>query len=220
MVTFIKKFLTPDPERAKFASPFRRSFSSGIDMFLVLILRVITIQVCGSLWYRDQMTKFLSDFQAQFGTQTPKSTESHVSYILGHPFVTHTLILVSVIIFVGVIYYTFFNSSKWQATPGKRLMSLRMVKNNDKDIGFTLALIHYLLSIMPFAYVFYLVFYKIHNDINFYQAITSSRFNLAVGVFFVMWIQIQIFTKKKSTIYDIICNTQWIKHKTNSKYPW
>lgn len=220
MVTFIKKFLQIDPERKKYASPFKRSFSSAIDMGLVLILRIIAVQTCGSLWYNKQMNRFINDFQEQFGTSTPKSTHTHVDYILGHPFVTHTLILISIIIFVGVIYYTYFNSSKWQATPGKRIMSLRIIKNNDEDISFSLALSHYLLSITPFIYVFYIAFYKIHNDINFYEAITSSRFNMALGIFFVMWVQIQIFTKRKVTIYDMICNTQWTKQRTNSTYPW
>ncbi|MBL6665004.1 MAG: RDD family protein, partial [Rickettsiales bacterium] len=155
-----------------------------------------------------------------FGTFAPKSTQSHVQYILEHPFVTHSLILLSIVIFVGVIYYTYFNSSKWQATPGKRMMSLRIVKNENEDIGFNLALSHYLLSITPYVYVLYLAFYKIHNEITFFEAITSSRTNLILGIFFVMWLQFHIFTKKKTTFYDMVCKTSWIKQKTNSKYPW
>ena len=220
MATFIEKFLKPDPESKKYASAFRRSTSSAIDMVTVLILRIITVQCCATLWYNKQLIQFSKDFQEHFGTFEPKANPSHVQYILEHPFVTHSLILCSIFIFVGVVYYTYFNSSKWQATPGKRIMSLRIVKNNHEDVSFTLALSHYLLSIMPYVYVLYLAFYKIHNEISFYEAITTSRMNLTLGIFFVMWLQFHIFTKKKTTFYDMLCKTSWIKQKTNFKYPW
>lgn len=189
-------------------------------MIIVLILRVMTMQICASIWYNKQLIQFLTDFQESFGTETPKSTTAHVQYILGHPIITHTIILFSIIVFVGVVYYTYFNSSKWQATPGKRLMSLRIIRNDDKNVSFVLALTHYLLSITPYIYVLYIAFYKIHNEITFFEAITSARVNLFLGIFFVMWIQIHIFTKKKITFYDMLCKTSWIKEKTKSKYPW
>lgn len=220
MSKFIENFFKKDPQSKKYASAFRRSLSSAIDMWIVLICRIIVTQIYATLWYNKKILEFSQDFQNQFGTDVPKATQSHVNYILQHPFVTHTLILFSIIIFVGVIYYTYFNSSNWQATPGKRLMSLRIVKNENDNVSFSLALTHYLLSITPFIYVLYLAFYKIRHEINFYEAITTSQLNLMLGLFFVMWVQIQIFTKRKVTLYDMICNTQWVKQKTNSKYPW
>lgn len=215
-----KLFSKKDNKDLQYASSSTRSLAGSIDMMIVLILRLMAVQICAKAWYEKQTIMFSQDFYSQFGTNAPKSTKAHVDYILGHQIVTHTIILIAVIVFVGVIYYTFFNSSKWQATPGKRLLNITMIKNNDKEIDFITAFIHYLLSIIPYIFFLYIAFYKIHNEISLYEAITTSRFNLMFGILLVLSIQIQIFTKKKVTFYDMICSTTFKKGKTNNKYPW
>ena len=223
MVSLINKLtnLNSKSLEAKiYASTFKRSIASAIDMMIMLFLRIITLQICANLWFNDQIKQLAIDFEDEFGTSSPKTNDAHISYILNHQIITHSIILLSIILFVGVIYYSYFNSSKWQATPGKRLLSIMAVKNNDSKVNFITSLNHYLYSILPYFYVFYIIFYKISNKISVYNAITNSTVNLLIGLFFIIWVQIQAFTKRKRTIYDMLCNITWQNNKTNNKFPW
>jgi uncharacterized RDD family membrane protein YckC len=121
---------------------------------------------------------------------------------------------------VGALYHAYLNSSVWEATIGKRLMKIMITKENDMKITFKRGLLHYFLSLMPFVFLIYLVSYQIRNNLTFYQAITSSEINIFLGILFMMWLQIHIFTKKRTTAYDMICNTNVVKGKTSYKWPW
>ena len=48
------------------------------------------------------------------------------------------------------------------------------------------------------------------NDLEIYQAITGSIENIIFGIIFMLWLQIHLFTKNKTTAYDLICNTIFI----------
>lgn len=218
----IKDFLNSDKinEKLQYPTPFRRGFSALIDMSIVLIIRIITIEILSYFWYQEQLIKFSKDFNENFGTSTAKRTPEHVNYILHHSFFTNTLILISLIILSGMVYYAYFNSSSWQATIGKRIMNIKMVRIDEKLVNFTLALSHYILSIFPFAYILYLIAYVQRHQVTFFEAVSSSRVNLILGLIFLVWTQMQLFTKKKTTAYDLICKTFLINEKTSFKYPW
>ena len=47
-------------------------------------------------------------------------------------------------LFCGVLYFTFFTASKWQATVGKRLMSIYVKSNSCKKISLVLAMDRYI----------------------------------------------------------------------------
>lgn len=122
---------------------------------------------------------------------------------------------------VGALYHAYLNSSNWQGTIGKRLMKIIIVnENNHKKINFFLALGHYFLSILPIAYIIYLLIFQVANNLSLFDAITHNSINLILGVIFILWIQIQSLTKKKTTAYDLICETVVIQGKTASKFPW
>jgi uncharacterized RDD family membrane protein YckC len=44
----------------------------------------------------------------------------------------------------GVLYYAFFTASGWQATPGKRILGLHIIRADGRKIGFALGLGRYL----------------------------------------------------------------------------
>ena len=219
----IKDFLNNENnsvEKSKHPNPFKRGLSGGIDMIIVLMIRVMTIETLSYFWYHNQMIKFSQEFADKFGTQIAKRTPEHISYILHHSFFTSTLIFISLTILSGLAYYAYFNSSAWQATIGKRIMKIQMVRIDEKLINFQLATYHYILSILPFAYVLYLIVYVQRHQVTFFEAVTSSRINLFLGIIFLVWTQIQLFTRKKVTAYDLICKTLLINTRTSFKYPW
>ena len=37
---------------------------------------------------------------------------------------------------------------------------------------------------------------------------------------FILWVQIHFFTKRKTTAYDLICDTILVKGRTSARLPW
>ena len=207
-------------KNSKFSSTFRRGTAATIDLWVVLILRIITMQLLGALWLNSVLFQFLSDFKNQFGTEEIKAVPEHIAFITAHQIFWSVILFYSIVILVGAIYHAYLNSSSWQATVGKRIMKIMITKENDLKISFKRGLLHYFLAIMPFIYLSYIMIYQLSHKVSLSQAIMNSPLNLIFGVIFVLWVQIQTFSSRKTTIYDLICNTVSINGKTANKWPW
>jgi uncharacterized RDD family membrane protein YckC len=207
-------------EKTNYATSMRRSTAISIDIWIVMILRVIVMQLLGTFWLNNEVINFIKAFNERFGTETPKNVPEHIDFIIHHRIFFCALVFYSIIILIGAIYHAYLNSSAWQGTVGKRLTKIMIVKDNDSKITFGCGLGHYFLSILPFAYILYLVSYQLRNNLTFFHAITASEMHVFLGFLFIIWVQIHLFTKKKTTAYDMICKTVFINGKTAAKWPW
>ena len=195
----------------------RRSIASAIDTAIVLMIRIFFVETLGRMWIEPILLKFNNDFKEKFGTETPKRTPEHIEFMYQSDLFSHLLMLFFCVLMIGTIYHSYLNSSAWRATIGKRLMKIAIVKNNLMALSFKRALLHYFLSIIPFFYIFS---YQMKYNIELYQAITASFENILCGIVFMLWIQIHLFTKNKTTAYDLICNTVFINKVFDAKKPW
>ncbi|MBM3579753.1 MAG: RDD family protein [Alphaproteobacteria bacterium] len=203
-----------------YASSLRRSTAAMLDVWIVLVLRMIVAQIVGMLWMNEQLHNFLLQFRTEFGTDEFKNTPEHLNFFIHHPLFYYMLIFYALIIMVGGAYHAYLNSSVWCGTVGKRIMKIVLIKENGVQISFGRGLLHYFLSVLPFAFLFYLVTYQLRYKLNLYQALTASDINIALSILFVLWAQIHLFTKKKVTVYDLICRTVTANGKTSTKWPW
>ncbi len=205
----------------KYSGSFKRTTAASIDAIIVLILRILTMQSLALVWINKSLANFAADFSNHFGTEAIKNTPEHINFIIHHRMFYYAIIFYSIVIFVGALYHAYLNSSLWQATIGKRLMKIIIIKeDNHSRIGLGRGLAHYFLSVLPFVYITYLLFYQVRNNLDFFHALTATEANVFFGVVFAFWAQIHIFTKKKTTAYDLICNTTLIEEKTSAKLPW
>ncbi|MBU6339036.1 MAG: RDD family protein [Rickettsiales bacterium] len=220
----IKKFLQKSIEEEKkviYASSIRRSCASAIDAILALILRAITIQIIGMLYLERVWRNFFTDLNNTFGTSSLKRTPEHLNFLIHHQIFFITIISIVIIILVGAIYYAVLNSSYWQATVGKRIMNIMMIQEpNDSRITITTGLWHYFLALFPFVFVLYLMNYQINHKLDFFHVITANNYHLFFGFLFVIWLNVHLITKKKTTTYDLICKTVLINGRTKAKFPW
>lgn len=222
----IKEFLSehsPEQklEKKKYASSSRRSGAAMIDIWIVLFLRIIVMQTLGTFWLNNQIIIFMQDFNEHFGTATIKNTPEHIEFIVSNRIFIYALLFYAIVILVGAFYHSYLNSSAWRATIGKRITKIMIVREeDDSKITFKRGMAHYFLSVLPFAFIFYLMSYQIHHNLNFFQTVTASELNVFLGISFILWVQIHIFTRKKTTAYDMICNTVLINGRTEAKYPW
>lgn len=216
----IRKFFEKNPDDKKYASSFRRSTAAAIDVWIVLFLRVIFMQILGQLWLHQAIVNFMTEFKDQFGTETIKNTPEHIDFIVNNRIFFYALIFYSSVILVGAIYHAYLNSSAWQGTIGKRVMKIAIVKEDNSKITFGKGLQHYFLSVLPFAFIIYLMSYQLQNNLTFYQTVTASEANVFFGIVFIFWVQIHLFTKQRTTAYDLVCKTILINKKTAAKWPW
>ena len=206
-------------EKLSYATSSRRSAAVTIDLIIVTILRLIVAQIIGSVFIESMIVKFMQDFKLQFGTEIVKRDVEHVNFILHHPTFYAVIAFYILILLIGAVYHSYLNSSSWQATIGKRVMKIMMVKENGLAVSFKRALLHYSLSILPFVYALYISAYAMQHQISFFEAITNNGVNLILGVMAAAWLQIQVISKRKTTAYDLICRTVLIKGKTDSGKP-
>jgi uncharacterized RDD family membrane protein YckC len=220
----IKEFLQKKESINIYAGSFKRSSATMIDMLIVLVLRTVIMQIMAFLWINQQILEFAAEFKNRFGTESMKNTPEHMDFFLHHKIIIYTLIFYFITLLVGAFYHAYLNSSKWQATIGKRLMKIIMIKEDEAEssekITFKTASAHYFLSITPFIFIIYLIFYQVKHELSFIQTITASEMNVFLGIIFVLWVQIHLFTKKKTTAYDMICKTNFINGRTKNKFPW
>lgn len=204
----------------KYASTSRRLTAVSIDIWLVFFLRIIAMQILGVLWINAQLANFLIEFKETFGTEEVKNTPEHINFIINHSLLWQVILFYLIVIFIGAFYHAYLNSSKWQATIGKRLMKIIIHTKADLPISFTRGLLHYFLSLLPFVFFTYILAIQIKTNAKFFDIILGSPVNLILGIIFVLWIQIQAFTSSKTTVYDLICNTTLTNSRTPYKFPW
>lgn len=218
----IKNLLSKLPQfhDSKYVGSFRRSTASLIDIWIVIFLRAATMHLLGKFWLESKFIALKQNFVTTFGTDTPKNTPEHVNFIINSDAFLCLAISILIVILVGALYHAYFNSSSWNATIGKRIMKVMILKESGLKLSFLRAASHYFLSILPFVFITYLLSFKAHNQISFFKAITASELNLFLTLLFIIWMQIHLFTKKKTTIYDMICNTVLVRGRATSKLPW
>jgi len=218
----IKDFFTHSNDNSQdiYASLIRRSTAIGIDIFLVLILRAITIQILGILFLNEAITDFHRDFFEHFGTEIVKNNPAHIEFVLHHYAFYYALIFYAILIFIGMFYHAYLNSSAWCGTVGKRVMGILIVRKDSTPITLVRGFCHYILSVLPFLFLIYLISFQITHELTLSQAIFYNKINLFLMILFTLWMQIHLFTKKKTTAYDLICDTIFIKGKTAARKPW
>ncbi len=207
-------------EDTKYVGSFRRSAATTIDMWIVLIMRVVVMQLLSTYWLEAKFLAFKTEFTEHFGTESIKNTPEHIDFVIHSSAFLCAIVFYIVVVLVGAFYHACLNSSAWQGTVGKRLTKIMIVKEDESKISFMNAASHYFLSILPFAFIIYLVSYQLQHQVKFFEALTASELNVFLGISFVIWIQIHLFTKKKTTAYDLICGTILINGKTAAKFPW
>lgn len=203
-----------------YATSFTRTIAAAIDVFIVLLLRVITIQLLGSWWINQKFLDFLQDFKNKFGEVNFSNTNpEHVQFLSNHEFATVALASFVIVVMVGAIYHSYLNSSSWSATIGKRLTGVILVKNEGKTLSFWQALGHYLFSLIPWVFTFYILMYSVNSGVGMFKAIIANPTNIILAVATAIWLQIHIFTKKRNTVQDMIIGCTMVKGKLKSKWP-
>ena len=209
-----------DSTAIKYASSFQRATAATIDIWIVIFIRFFFMALLGELWIKNAASNFQEEFQTKFGGAFFRDSPEHIAFFMDHKIFLELMIFYLIIVISGACYYAYFHASSWQATIGKRLMKIVIIKNNNLPTSFGRGLLYYFLSILPYIYIMYIVTYLLKTNASIGQAITASFANIFFTIIFFIWIQSHFMTKRKTTIYDIICRITVKEGKTDKKFPW
>lgn len=192
-------------EEPNYASLLKRGISATIDAIIVMSIRIAIIQIFWMIIGMNLASKFILEFKEKFGAESIRSKD-HLVFLMNHNFFIFIVLMALIFFAVGLIYYSFFNSSKWQATIGKKIMGIKIIRIDNKKITLFFALFYYILSLLPFLFPLYFLTYESFNRINKINVnFFDNFFNVILAILSVVWIQVSILNKKKLTISDMIC---------------
>lgn len=112
-------------------------------------------------------------------------------------------------IIVIALYYALFESSKYQGTPGKKLLGLYVSNSTNERISFFRALNR----------IFLLILTATPTLMKEFHLIDMQHPNIiSVFLFLVLWVPVY-FTKERITFYDMLTSTRvYAKPKNKSIY--
>lgn len=159
------------------------------------------------VWFGAIVANFRSEFEQKFSTKIITSDPEQINFIIHHQFFSSLWILIGLLVLVGALYHALLNSSKYEGTLGKIWLHIKIVKTDGSRLTLTQAFLHYCLSILPIVLMIYLVGDYSVKQIEFDKLITDSLFNFVAVAIILLWVQVQLFTKRKTTAYDLILGT-------------
>ena len=107
-------------------------------------------------------------------------------------------------LFCGVLYFTFFTASKWQATVGQRLMSIYVKSNSCKKISLVLAMDRYIAQLfLPILGVLVLSLVLQYPDLFLLWVLLMIGINFCV----LYWYLVAFKDRQRRTLHDRIFNT-------------
>jgi uncharacterized RDD family membrane protein YckC len=202
----------------QYAGPFRRSAAAAIDMFIANFIRAFVISILGNLWLKNSFQQFWIDFRAKFETDFIGQDPERIAFLTNHIVFKEVLLVLFLTFASGAFYYILCSNSKWQGGVGKKLMKIKLIKQQDGlALNFIENVKYYLLSIVPWFFVFYIFSFQMINGVGLYQAITGNLFNLIFGLIILAWLQAHLITKKKTTATDMICKTVVVRMPAEPK---
>lgn len=192
------------------AGNFRKYLAGSIDVFFANLIRMILLLILFHYWIRQELVNFSEEFKLKFNSELVifAGDLERIKFLSDHSIITSILIFSLIIFISGALYYIILDSSRWCGTLGKKIMKIKIVRNNDEQLSFMRSLCHYLLSLVPWIFVFYILLYYLIHKGTIYQAITGNLFNLIFGLCSLVWIYIGLITKTHLSASDMICKTK------------
>ncbi|NRA73761.1 MAG: RDD family protein [Rickettsiales bacterium] len=116
---------------------------------------------------------------------------------------------------IGYIYFSYFEQSKQQATPGKKVFGLKITDTSGKKLSFWRASMRYILYSV-ISYTLNIPIPKVLlKFIPNYFVIHSYFTSFILNLIAITWLSPIFFTKNKTGIYELLSNTKVIYTNQN-----
>lgn len=116
---------------------FKRAFASIIDIFFLMIVGSIISTLITMPLVLHKTNRVLEEYSIKLEGQDVEEIVHFIDVITPQMQTFYSwIVLIQFLLFVivSILYYTFFEGGKWQATIGKKVLGLKVVCSNGKRI--------------------------------------------------------------------------------------
>ena len=120
-------------------------------------------------------------------------------------------------LFLQGVYYIYFEQSNWQATPGKKMLNLKVTDINDNRISFIRAAIRFFL----YMWITYATQIVVYSKKKAMLDPTSLLYGVLITGLFILqliWILPILFTKNKTGVYELLSDTRVVYQSKKLRY--
>ena len=107
---------------------------------------------------------------------------------------------------VGMVYYTYFQASRWQATLGKRLLSIYVARSDGRWLNLRDALCRYLAFMMPLLPAYS-------------NSLSQQSMLMLISLLAIVWFIPLLHRPDRAGIHDQLCDTRVLQGKLPSATP-
>lgn len=202
------------------ANSFRRFLASAIDIAIVFLIRVFFAQVLMVFYLAEKMKVLAADYTSFFNTKTIDSPEN-LQFILNHAVFSDMILFVLALLVIGSLYYAFFNSSRFHATIGKRILSVEMLNSDYSKLSFLKALLIYFLSLAPVIFMLYIFSFSAQSGVTILQSMFSNIYHIILTVLIILLSGTYSMGFRRQPGFDIVFKVVLLNNKSNkAKLPW
>lgn len=124
------------------------------------------------------------------------------------------LIVIGITVFIWCLTYAWFLSSNMQATPGKKLLRIKVVNANGNSISYLRAFVRTVLPFVCFMPLIIALIILPTNQLEENFAILILYITgIGGGLVWLLWYGCALISENNRTIHDCICSTYVIKSK-------
>ena len=112
--------------------------------------------------------------------------------------------ILAVNFFIAMLYYAYFQSGKWQASPGMRVLGLRLMKIGKQNGGIKPAdaVLRYIALVLP--------------SLPIYTTVIPKDFAATLVVWLgIIWYGMAVFRPDRAAMHDLLSNMRVVRGKTD-----
>ena len=200
MLKFLKQ-----QKKQEFAHPSKRFLAYSIDVFIVAMLRYLTLLLISFLWFSNKIDQYIIDYKnyLQENNYNILSNEHLFSYLIKHPIIYDIIIIAIFLFLIGSLYWIILPVSKLKGTLGKYWLNISIINRYKKPLNLYQAIIRYLIGLIPWLF----------HILIFASLLTQNFIILIISIFFItFWYETKIFTSSYKSVHDYICKTKVVRN--------
>ena len=187
-----------------------------IDSFIVYILRLICMQFFSYfIINKNRETLFLEYNELVKRMAEGKKIELYS--LLQSDFFNVFIILGILLFCVSIVYNAICFSTKMSASVGQKLLGLKVVSTNGKNMNIWQIFSRSCLIMLPWLSLFFVLFSIMLGFINFGNEIGKNILGVYV-LLFITWYDMIFFTKEKIMFHDLTTKTRVIIKNPSTYY--
>lgn len=188
---------------------FKRAVAVYLDVIFTTLLRSFFFHYIAKIWLLRPFNDFVYQLQTIYGPENEKIFyfSSYWPILNKHELFYYIIFIALIFLIIGALYYAILYSSSWQASFGKRIMNIIIVKTDGTRLTFTRGLVRYCVSIIPWLVALGILLFALEANQGLGSFLNENRIILLPILMVIIWFESFFFNKNRRVIHDFVCDS-------------